>query len=247
MDERSIFGAPAELPSQVPQAQPAQPPTSGAGLADPRALTILTTEHWSLLSTRSLVYNEAFARGGMFLTFLSATLVALGLVATATGFSHQFLIIAAVVLAFDLFIGLASLGRIDAAGGEDIQALAAMNRLRHAYHELVPGLELYFSTPQHDDLRSVMSPYVIRFPGRGPSIVHGLTTMAGMIGVICAGVLGVLGSVVLLLLTDSGPVAALGGILGGSAGFVALATTFARRVRLFRRDVVARFPAPDGG
>ena len=50
---------------------------------DPRALTILTTEHWSLLSARSLVYNEAFARAGMFLSFLAATLVALGLMATA--------------------------------------------------------------------------------------------------------------------------------------------------------------------
>ncbi|HEY4190726.1 MAG TPA: hypothetical protein VGM28_09910, partial [Candidatus Limnocylindrales bacterium] len=59
-----------------------------AALADPRALTILTTEHWSLLSGRSLVYNEAFSRAGMFLSFLAATLVALGLMAGAMGFGH---------------------------------------------------------------------------------------------------------------------------------------------------------------
>ena len=45
-------------------------------MSDPRTLQILSTEHWSLLAARSLVYNEAFARAGMFLSFLSATLVA---------------------------------------------------------------------------------------------------------------------------------------------------------------------------
>ena len=38
-------------------------------LPDGAALQILTTEHWSLLTARSLVYNETFARGGMFLAF----------------------------------------------------------------------------------------------------------------------------------------------------------------------------------
>ena len=59
-----------------------------AHLADPRALTILTTEHWSLLTARSLVYNEAFARAGMFLTFLAGSLVALGFVSQAGGRLH---------------------------------------------------------------------------------------------------------------------------------------------------------------
>ncbi len=79
-------------------------------LADPRALQILSTEHWSLLTARSLVYNETFARGGMFMAFLSATLLVLGLISTATGFSAGFLIVAAVILGLDLFVGLATLG-----------------------------------------------------------------------------------------------------------------------------------------
>jgi hypothetical protein len=87
----------------------------GATLDDPRALTILTTEHWGLLTARSLVYNEAFARAGMFLAFLSATLVVLGLISAIAGFGDSLLMIAAVVLALDLFIGLASLARIQAA------------------------------------------------------------------------------------------------------------------------------------
>jgi molybdopterin converting factor small subunit len=110
-------------PADGPKAPRAAGRPEAGAFDDPRALTILNTEHWSLMSARGLVYNEAFARAGMFLAFLSATLVALGLVATATGFSDGFLIVAAAVLALDLFVGLASLGRIAAASGEDIRYL----------------------------------------------------------------------------------------------------------------------------
>ena len=64
---------------------PAGPVDDAPHLADPRALQILSTEHWSLLTARSLVYNESFSRGAMFLTFLSASLVALGFIYQAHG------------------------------------------------------------------------------------------------------------------------------------------------------------------
>ena len=58
-------------------------------LTDPRAITLLTTEHWSLLTARSLAYNEAFTRGGMFLTFLSMSFVALALFSSAMSFGER--------------------------------------------------------------------------------------------------------------------------------------------------------------
>jgi hypothetical protein len=125
------------------------------GSVIPGALQILSTEHWSLLTARSLVYNETFARGGMFLAMLSASLLVLGLIATATGFSEAFLMVAALVLGLDLFVGFATLGRIAAASNEDLRYLQGMNRLRHAYHEIVPGLEPYFITSKYDDFDSV--------------------------------------------------------------------------------------------
>ncbi len=164
-------------------------PTSEA-FGDPRALTILNTEHWSLMSARSLVYNEAFARAGIFLTFLSATLVALGLVATATGFSDGFLVVAASVLALDLFLGLASLSRVSAAAGEDIKFLQGMNRLRHAYHQMVPGLERYFVSSHFDDVASVLAFYGPSASGPIRGMLHGLTTTPGMVSVMCTAVTG---------------------------------------------------------
>jgi len=44
----------------------------------PHAAQILATEHWSLLATRSLIWNEAMSRATVFLTVLSAAIIALG-------------------------------------------------------------------------------------------------------------------------------------------------------------------------
>ena len=142
-------------------ARPDSPPTdaspSSRPLDDPRALTILTTEHWGLLTARSLVYNESFSRGAMFLTLLSASLVALGFVAGGSGPTGELPLVAIAILSLDLFVGLATLGRMVGAGREEMTALQGMARLRHAYLEIVPGLEPYFVTPRHDDIVSVLS------------------------------------------------------------------------------------------
>jgi len=247
MDERSIAaGHEAHLaPPVAPTARGADAPGVADGpLADQRALTILTTEHWHLLSARSLVYNEAFARAGMFLALFSATLVALGLIATATGFSDSFLAAAAVLLALDLFVGLASIGRINAATNEDIRYLQGMNRLRHAYLEMVPELDQYFITSGFDDYRSVTS-----FYGQAPldsfgAILHGFTTAAAMVAVICSAVAGALAAVILILATHDPRVAAIGGgvtfIVFGTMSFVVAG----RQIRAFLASLDVRFPRP---
>src|SRR5207249_2463398 len=57
---------------------PPRPSESGA-------LQILATEHWSLLATRALTYQESLGRVNMFLTILSGAVIALALVAQAPG------------------------------------------------------------------------------------------------------------------------------------------------------------------
>lgn len=189
-------------------------PGGASPLGDPRALTILTTEHWSLLSARSLVYNEAFARAGMFLSFLAATLVALGLMSGAMGFDHEFLTISALVLGLDLFIGLATMGRVSTATSEDIRYLQAMNRIRHAYHEAVPGLEVYFVSGHHDDIAGVFGAYGADVRARTRrNVLHGFTTVIGTLGVINAALTGVL-IATLALLTLGGNIALAAGVAG---------------------------------
>ena len=99
------------------------------------------------------------------------------------GFSNEFLGIVALVLGLDLFIGLATMGRVATATSEDIRFLQGMNRLRHAYHETVPGLEPYFITG-HYETCSASSPTTAPTCRRRTwrSIVHGFTTVVGMLG-----------------------------------------------------------------
>ena len=242
MDERSASGLPLDSPFV---ARHDHRGTGSAPIDDPRALTILSTEHYSLLTARSLVYNEAFARAGMFLALLSATLVAMGLVATATGFSDGFLTVAAAVLTLDLFVGLASLGRISAASGEDIRYLQGMNRLRHAYHEMVPGLDRYFVSSRHDDIGSVLDFYGPQAYTQLRGLLHGLTTTPGMIGVICAAVTGALGAVLGLLFSHDTTTAAVAGAAAFVVVFLILNVAMSLAVRRGLRDIRSMFPRTD--
>src|SRR5438093_286236 len=128
-----------ERPS-LPQEPGAQSPTAaratttgasveaGPGLDDRRALQILSTEHWSLLATRSMLWNEAFARAALFLSILSASVIALSLIGTDR---PDFRIFALVVLPVTLFIGVATFVRIDDSNREEALWIIAMNRIRH--------------------------------------------------------------------------------------------------------------------
>src|SRR5256885_14505233 len=83
-------------------------PAPTAGTSPAMRLQILSTEHWSLLASRSLAWNESFSRAGMFLTTLSGAIVALGLVGGASGFGDGFTVFALVILPVVLFIGVAT-------------------------------------------------------------------------------------------------------------------------------------------
>lgn len=248
MDERIVPVAPADARPRVDTGgTDALTDGSSRPLDDPRALTILTTEHWNLLTARSLVYNEAFARGGMFLAFLSATLLVLGLISTATGFSDAFLVVAALLLALDLFVGLTTLGRISGASDEDLRYLQGMNRLRHAYHEMVPGLEPYFITSKYDDFASVAGLYGPGTPSALQALLHGFTTMPAVIGVICSVVGAVLVAVVVALGTHAAGPAAVAGLLAFAVLFLLLTVYGFRVATTFEARLESKWPAPPPG
>jgi hypothetical protein len=99
---------------------------------EPKALQILTTEHWSLLSARSLGYTEAMNRASMFIAALSGAVVALALVAQATDFGTGFHAFALVLLPVVWFLGLATIVRLGQVNREDAVWVQGMNRIRHA-------------------------------------------------------------------------------------------------------------------
>lgn len=179
--------------SRIPPSSIAPSPLSDrSGVTDAVRAQILATEHWSLLATRSMTWNEVFSRASMFITVLSAAVVALALVAQATGFGSSFRVFALLVLPVVLLVGLATLIRLAEDNAEDFGLVVGMNRLRHAYLELAPELEAYFVTEHHDDESSVMRSY-----GMGASfslgrVVAGTPNLIAAINVVIVGVLAAL-------------------------------------------------------
>jgi hypothetical protein len=248
MSERPTEPAPSRMgnvASATGDPGPASPVTPVTSLDDPRALQILSTEHWSLLGARSLAYNEAFVRGGMFLTFLSASLVALALLAQGMTFGEEFLIVAAVVLAFDLVIGLATYFRIDAANVDDLRAVHGMARIRHAYTQIAPITSSYFTTATHDDMASVVTAYGSPSASGIGLILYGLTTSGGMIGLITSMVGGVFVAAISMIAGITGALVVWIGIAGGIAVFVALLVLTAGSVPRHQATMTVLFPAPE--
>jgi len=65
---------------------------------DSEAIQILATEHWSLLATRALTYQESLGRVNMFLAILSGAVIALALIAQADRFGTTFIAVAVFML-----------------------------------------------------------------------------------------------------------------------------------------------------
>ena len=214
-------------------------------LEDPRAIQIMSTEHWSLLASRSLAYNEAFIRGGMFLTFLSMSFVALALLAQGMAFDDQFLTVAAILLTFDLVIGLATYIRINGANVDDLRAVYGMARIRHGYTEAAPILIPYFTTATHDDVDSLMIAYGSPSASGIGVILYGLTTSGGMIGLITSMVGGVLAAVLGLLAGVSGEVAVWVGLGGGVLVFAILLVLTTGAITRNQTALPALFPASE--
>src|SRR2546428_9526099 len=153
-------------------------------------LQILATEHWSLLATRALTYNEALSRVSIFLAILSGMVITLALVAQVSRFGPAFIAIAIPLLSLVAFTGISTIGRLMQLNGDDFRWVIGMNRLRHAYLELHPELEPYFTTSGHDDLPGALQTigYPLATGRRVGSVLHTLQTLPGMLSVIVASV-----------------------------------------------------------
>jgi len=152
---------------------------------------ILATEHWSLLATRSITYGAIYSRANIFLTVVSAAVVAMALAADATEFGDRFYVFALLVLPIAFFIGVGTYIRLVDARIEDFWLLSGMNRLRHAYLEIAPEHEPYFVTGHHDDERALSETYG---PGTENRFLRLLASTSTVVGVIDAALAGVVGA-----------------------------------------------------
>lgn len=211
------------------------PPTStggteGAdlpGLTPAMRLQILSTEHWSLLASRSLAWNETFSRAGMFLSTLSGAIVALALVAQAADFGPEFVWFALLILPVVLFVGIATFVRQGGSNYHDAFCVVGMNRIRAAYLELAPDLERYFVTSAHDDVvgLSISMGTPAASSAGSLEVLGGTPTMVAILNGVLAGVIVAL---VLVQLGVATGIAVGGGIVGFLV-FTALEMAYAAR------------------
>ena len=232
---------------------PPQPvAVDAASLDDPKVLQMLSTEHWSLLATRSLSWNESFSRTGIFLSVLSASVVALGLVGGANDFGTEFAIFALVLLPVTLFVGIATYVRLDEVNVEDVVWVAGMNRIRNAYVTIRPGIEPYLVAGWTDDEIGVARTFAMtREPTPANTFVHQFVTTPGMVAVIDAVLAGAIAGIAvpkLVVDSTSNPMA-LTIPIAVIVGIVTLAALLYSSVRRARRVMGSwrpRFPMPEG-
>jgi hypothetical protein len=207
------------------------------------AAALLAAEHWSLLSARSLIWNEAQNRTAVFLTVLSASTIALALLADATGFGAETTTVALVLLPVVFLLGVAAYVRLVQINIEEFQLVLAMNRLRRGYLVLEPGLERYLTTSAHDDERGVFATYMVDGPTRKAAWILFLVntpTIVATVDAALAAAVAVLG-----LQAADAPLAVM--VVAGVAAFLLVSVTLywlqAQTLRPFR-DQTPRFPTP---
>jgi hypothetical protein len=204
----------------------AEPPPIQPSAGDPETISsslrlqILSTEHWSLLASRSLAWNEAFSRAGMFLATLSGAIVALALVAQATEFGEGFRLFALVILPVVLFIGIGTNLRMGISNYHDARCVIGMNRIRAAYMEMAPELKRYFVMGTTDDEHGVELTMAF-LPGT--SLLVQLVASTPLLVTVLNAVLAA--AIVALLVLQVGGTTLLALALGG-VGFVALIAGF---------------------
>lgn len=222
------------------------PPAAAEGATDAsRAalrLQVLATEHWGLLATRAVAWNESFTRAGMFLSTLSGAIVALALVAQATAFGSGFFVFALVVLPVVLFIGLATVVRMGKTNYTDALCVIGMNRIRQAYLQVTPEVEPFLVMSPHDDLDSVN---LSMGYAPGTSIIAGVVISTPF---VTSTINSVLGGVIGAIIAQQSGLASSWAIAAGMVGFFLV---FGLQGLIAYRDISSgvakyrpKFPAP---
>ena len=228
-----------------PPAEPAPVPVPASGpdsveVSPAMRLQILSTEHWSLLASRSLAWNESFSRGGMFLATLSGAIVALALVAQATDFGEGFRIFGLVILPVVLFVGIGTNFRMGFSNYHDALCVQGMNRIRAGYLEIAPDLDRFFVMGSTDDERGFQLTQAV-MPGT-PLIVMMLASSPMLISVLNSVLIGAIVALLVLQLGGGTAIAVVASVIAFILGMGAFLAYARREITAVRTGFKPKFP-----
>lgn len=118
-------------------------------------LTILTTEHSTLVGSRQLCLQDMQGRSTMFFTVVSASLIAIGFFGTATHFGGGFVVFVLAALTSLWVLGVFTFVRVLQATVEDMIICFGIARIRHRYTEIAPGIRDSLVRSIHDDFAGI--------------------------------------------------------------------------------------------
>jgi hypothetical protein len=207
---------------------------------DALRMQILATEHWSLLAARTMTWNEIFSRASMYFTVLSASVVALALVAQATDFGTNFTLFALLLLPVVILMGFFTFLRLTIATDFDALQVMGMNRIRHAYLDMAPELRPYFITSPYDDMAGTLKSQAME------SIQprHVLASTPLLVGVVDAIVAGAYAALVFDALGFDRIVCAVAGVIGAGAMLTFILDWSRRDIAEFVLRNQPLFPTP---
>jgi fatty acid desaturase len=172
----------------------------------------VTTEHFTLQGARTAAITESTSRATIFIGAVSAGMVALGLVVTATRISTAFFAFGLILLSTLAFVGFVTFDRVLQSGIEDLQDAQRIARLRAYYFDFAPELTHY--------LASVPPSRRLALHGLRGGKAQVFRTVAGMIGVVTAVLAG--SAAGLLATIAAGHSAVAGFVTGAVVGVAAL-------------------------
>jgi hypothetical protein len=130
----------------------------------------VTTEHFTLQGARAATIAESTGRATMFLGSVSAGLVALALIATATRIGTAFYTFGLILLSTLSFVGFVTFQRVLQSGIEDHGYAERIARLRAYYFGCAPEITPYLASvppPQRLVIQGLRGGYG-RASGRSP-------------------------------------------------------------------------------
>jgi hypothetical protein len=216
-------------------------PRARAGDAEqdprPSAVNFVTTEHFALQSARAATIAESTGRATMFLTSASGGMIALGLVATASGVGATFYAFGLVLLPTLAFVGLVTFERAVQIGLEDYLLMRRIALLREYYFREAPELQQYLVNVPLSEVLTAGS----LLAGRAQFGGQSLRTVAGMVGVITAVLAGATAGLAAIAAASHSLAAAL--ISGVVVALAAVIVLMRFQMRAYRRAAKGRLPA----
>jgi hypothetical protein len=199
----------------------------------PAAVAFITTEHFTLQGARASTIAESTGRATMFLGSVSAGLVALGLIATATQVGRAFYALGLILLPTLAFVGLVTFERVLQSGLEDFGYARRIAQLRAYYFDNAPELGPY--------LYSVLPAQRLAIQGLLGGGFQLFRTVAGMVAVITSVLAG--STAGLLAAVSSNQSLLIGFVVGGAVGAAALVAMMRYQRSAWQRVAATSFSA----